>query len=84
MLPLAAWLGPIVQETNAIRRPHRAAAPQKSGPRANQDITAPEVQLIDAEGENRGTVALETALELALDAGLDLVENIANKPAPDM
>jgi len=73
--------GPIVQEKNAIRRPHRAAAPQKSGPRANQDITAPEVQLIDAEGENRGTVALETAMEMAYDAGLDLVEiSPTNRP----
>ncbi len=30
--------------------------------------------LIDAEGEKRGVVALEDALELAAEAGLDLVE----------
>ena len=67
--------------TFAIRRPHRAAAPQKSGPRANQEITAPEVQLIDAEGENHGSVALDTALEMAADAGLDLVEiSPTNRP----
>jgi translation initiation factor IF-3 len=35
----------------------RAAAPvQKDGPRTNEDIRVREVQLIDAEGENRGTV----------------------------
>ncbi len=69
------------QEKTAIRRPHRAAAPQKSGPRANQEITAPEVQLIDAEGTNHGTVALDTAQDMALEAGLDLVEiSPTNRP----
>lgn len=69
------------QEKTAIRRPHRAAAPQRSGPRANQEISAPEIQLIDAEGENHGTVALETALEMAREAGLDLVEiSPTNRP----
>ena len=64
-----------------MRRPHRAAAPQKSRPRANNEITVPEVQLIDAEGENRGTVSIETALGLAADAGLDLVEiSPTNRP----
>ncbi|NKB53701.1 MAG: translation initiation factor IF-3 [Rhizobiaceae bacterium] len=64
-----------------MRRPHRAAAPQKSGPRANQEITAPEVQLIDAEGTNHGTVALDTAQDMALEAGLDLVEiSPTNRP----
>ncbi|MGI9355203.1 MAG: translation initiation factor IF-3 [Rhizobiaceae bacterium] len=64
-----------------MRRPHRAAAPQKTGPRANDEITATEVQLIDAEGENHGTVALENALEMAKDSGLDLVEiSPTNRP----
>ena len=65
----------------AIRRPHRAAAPQKTGPRANQEITAPEVQLIDAEGENHGAVDIQRALDMAADAGLDLVEiSPTNRP----
>ncbi|MEM7666444.1 MAG: translation initiation factor IF-3 [Pseudomonadota bacterium] len=64
-----------------MRRPHRAAAPQKNGPRANNDITASEVQLIDAEGENHGPTRLEVALEMARDAGLDLVEiSPTNRP----
>ncbi len=70
-----------LEENTTIRRPHRASAPQKSGPRANKEITVEEVQLIDAEGENRGTVPIAEALELALDAGLDLVEiSPTNRP----
>lgn len=40
----------------------------------NEDIGSPEVRLIDAEGENRGVVSKNEALELAVDSGLDLVE----------
>jgi len=32
------------------------------------------VRLIDAEGENRGVVPIETALQIAQDANLDLIE----------
>jgi translation initiation factor IF-3 len=56
--------------------------PQKDGPRANGDITAPKVQLIDAEGNNRGATPIEEALEIALDAGLDLVEISPNASPP--
>jgi len=72
----------ITQEITAIRRPHRAQAPVKTGPRSNEEINVPEVQLIDAEGENRGSVATETALEMARDAGLDLVEISPNNKPP--
>lgn len=51
----------------------------RKGPRVNKDITAPRVLLIDAEGEKRGEVALEDALQAARDAGLDLVE-VAPEP----
>ena len=69
------------KDVTAIRRPHRATAPVKKGPRANREITAPEVQLIDAEGENHGAVALEFALRKAEEAGLDLVEiSPTNRP----
>lgn len=40
----------------------------------NQSIEVPEVLLIDEEGEKRGVTPLETALEMAKEAGLDLVE----------
>lgn len=40
------------------------------------------VQLIDAEGENRGNVPIAQALELAVEAGLDLVEISPNNNPP--
>ncbi len=58
------------------------AAPTKRGPRANEDIDYPEVQLIDEEGENHGTVTTEQAKEMAADAGLDLVEIAGNSVPP--
>jgi translation initiation factor IF-3 len=58
------------------------AAPTKRGPRANEDIDYPEVQLIDEEGENHGTVTTEHAKEMAADAGLDLVEIAGNSAPP--
>jgi translation initiation factor IF-3 len=57
-------------------------APTKRGPRANEDIDYPEVQLIDEEGENHGTVTTEHAKEMAADAGLDLVEIAGNSAPP--
>ena len=61
----------------------RAAAPvQKDGPRTNEDIRVREVQLIDAEGENRGTVPTHEALQMAREAGLDLVEISPNNNPP--
>ncbi len=61
----------------------RAAAPvQKDGPRSNEDIRAREVQLIDAEGENRGVVAIAEAIQMARDVGLDLVEISPNNNPP--
>ena len=51
----------------------RPVAPQKDGPLSNEDITSPDVQLIDAEGENRGVVRTREALAEAQDQGLDLV-----------
>ncbi len=50
------------------------APPSREGPRVNEQITAPMVRLIDQTGANRDVVPTEEALELAYDAGLDLVE----------
>jgi translation initiation factor IF-3 len=54
----------------------------KEGPRINRDIRVREVQLIDAEGQNRGVVDAMEALKLAEDAGLDLVEIVPNANPP--
>nr|WP_210316349.1 translation initiation factor IF-3 [Devosia oryzisoli] len=60
----------------------RPVAPQKDGPLANEDITSPDVQLIDASGENRGVIRTRDALAEAQEAGLDLVLIAANSQPP--
>jgi translation initiation factor IF-3 len=60
----------------------RPIAPQKDGPQSNEDITAPEVQLIDGEGTNRGVVRTREALAEAQDQGLDLVIIAPNSNPP--
>lgn len=50
--------------------------------RTNEDIRAPEVRLIDAEGENVGVVEINEALAAAEKAGLDLVEVAPNADPP--
>ena len=40
----------------------------------NNEIDVPQVRVIDAEGENHGVVSIDDALEIADEAGLDLVE----------
>jgi len=47
---------------------------QEKKQRVNEEITASEVRLIDAEGEQAGIVAIRAALEMAEESGLDLVE----------
>ncbi len=56
--------------------------PTKDGPRTNRDIRALEVMLIDQEGQNRGVTAIADAMQLAEDAGLDLVEIVPNAAPP--
>lgn len=61
----------------------RAPAPvQKDGPRINDEIREREVQLIDADGTNKGVTDIQTALKMAADAGLDLVEISPNNKPP--
>ena len=38
--------------------------------RVNNDIQVSDVQLIDAEGENRGVTAIDEALELAVQSAI--------------
>jgi translation initiation factor IF-3 len=60
----------------------RPIAPQKDGPLSNEDITSAEVQLIDAEGVNRGAIRTRDALAQAQELGLDLVVIAANSTPP--
>ncbi|MGH2342931.1 translation initiation factor IF-3 [Segnochrobactraceae bacterium EtOH-i3] len=65
-----------------MRRPFRAPPPSKEGPRVNREIRIPQVQLIDAEGNNRGVVPTFEAISLAEAAGMDLVEIAPNSVPP--
>jgi len=71
------------EEKIAIRRPIKSALPvQKDGPRINEEIRVREVQLIDSNGDNKGVVDIQTALNIAETAGLDLVEISPNTNPP--
>lgn len=48
----------------------------------NDEIRVKEVQLIDDDGTNRGVIAIDDALGLASEAGLDLVEIAPNSEPP--
>ena len=66
-----------------IRRPNRAPpAATKDGPRVNDDIRNAQIQLIDQNGQNRGTVETVLAIRMALEAGMDLVEISPNNNPP--
>ena len=52
------------------------------GPRANERIRALEVQVINSEGKNLGTLNLKEAIEIAKQEGLDLIEISPNAKPP--
>ncbi len=66
-----------------IRRPNRAPpVAAKDGPRTNDDIRNAQIQLIDQDGTNRGTVETVVAIKMAAEAGMDLVEISPNNNPP--
>ena len=66
-----------------IRRPNRAPpAVAKDGPRVNDEIRNAQVQLIDQNGTNQGVVETISAIKMALEAGMDLVEISPNTNPP--
>ncbi|WP_420851796.1 translation initiation factor IF-3 [Pseudothioclava nitratireducens] len=64
------------------RRPHNAPPQRDTGPRVNGRIRAPEIRLIGADGENVGVVTPARAMDMAEEAGLDLVEISPNANPP--
>lgn len=48
----------------------------------NDQIEAPQVRVVDADGEMVGVISVEEGVELAHDAGLDLVEVSPNADPP--
>ena len=55
---------------------------RETGPRINEAILATEIRLIGADGSNVGLVSPNKGLELADEAGLDLVEISPNANPP--
>ena len=54
----------------------------KDGPRTNDEIRNAQVQLIDQDGTNQGTVETIAAIKMAMEAGMDLVEIAPNSSPP--
>ena len=52
------------------------------GPRSNNRITSPEVQVINSDGENLGVLNLQEAISKAKDQNLDLIEIAPNARPP--
>ena len=57
-------------------------APTREGPRVNDEIAVPRVRLVDARGQMVGVVPRNEALDMAAQAGLDLVEVAPNADPP--
>ena len=52
------------------------------GPKSNNRITAPEVQVIGTDGNNIGIVNTNEAISMAKEQGLDLIEIAPNSKPP--
>ncbi len=81
-LPMRAGFGPdawhparVTQEIDTISTPDKQN-------RRNQDIRVPNVRVIGADGEMIGVLSREAALEMAEEAGMDLVEIQPNADPP--
>ncbi|MFO1113536.1 MAG: translation initiation factor IF-3 [Rhodospirillales bacterium] len=59
-----------------------AQAPAREGPRVNEEINAPEVRVVGANGEMVGVMPIREAVQMAYDQGLDLVEIAAAADPP--
>ncbi len=69
-------------QEDIIRRPHYAPPPAKDGPRVNEEISAREARVIDADGDNLGVISTEEGIRRAMEVGLDLVEISPNANPP--
>ena len=52
------------------------------GPRSNNRISSPEVQVINNDGENLGILSTNEAISMAKNQGLDLIEIARNAKPP--
>ena len=58
------------------------APPKNDGPRVNEEIRAPQVRLIDQDGEMQGVMSARDAVARAYAVGLDLLEISPNAEPP--
>ena len=56
--------------------------PSRDGPRVNEQINTDPVRVVGADGEMVGVIPLKQGLQMALEAGLDLVEVSPNADPP--
>ena len=59
---------------------HRRTKPR--GPKTNERIRSPQVQVINSEGKNLGTLPTQEAINIAKQEGLDLIEISPNANPP--
>jgi translation initiation factor IF-3 len=59
-----------------------AQAPAREGPRVNEEISVQEVRVVGTNGEMIGVLPTREAIQMAYDAGLDLVEIAAAADPP--
>ena len=59
---------------------HRRTKPK--GPKTNERIRSPQVQVIGSDGKNLGTLAINEAIDIAKQEGLDLIEISPNANPP--
>ena len=52
------------------------------GPKANERIRSPQVQVISSDGKNLGTLVTQEAINIAKQEGLDLIEISPNSNPP--
>ncbi len=71
-----------MEGAKGIARHYTPIPPVREGPRANDQISVPNVRLINHIGEQVGVVSTEEAQGLADEVGLDLVEIAPNSDPP--
>ena len=64
------------------RRNHFQRRKRDKGPRSNNRIFSPEVQVISSSGENLGIINTNQAISMAREDGLDLIEISPNANPP--
>ena len=65
-----------------IRKNYFQKRTKDRGPRSNNRITSPDVQVISSDGENLGVLYLSEAIKRAKNEGIDLIEIAPNSKPP--